>query len=185
MFITINGDLGSGKTTVCNLLKNFGFEIFSAGSIQRQMANSMNISTLELNKNSKEDFSYDFYIDNSIVEYAKKNTGKRIVFDSRLAWHFVPDSMKVRLTIKPYIAAERVFLNRQTSEESYSSVEETMEKLLERQKTEIERYQMIYNVAIDDTRNYDLIIDTTSLKPTDIVNIIICNYQQRFDLTTI
>ena len=60
-----------------------------------------------------------------------------------------------------------------------------MEKLLERQKTEIERYQMIYNVAIDDTRNYDLIIDTTSLKPTDIVNIIICNYQQRFDLTTI
>ena len=122
MFITINGHLGSGKSTVCELLRNqYGFKVFNTGSIQRQFANEMNISTLELNKKSKEDFSFDYQIDNAIVEYAKTHVGERIVFDSRLAWHFVPESFKVRLIIRPEIAAERVYLNRQSKEEQYSS----------------------------------------------------------------
>lgn len=179
MFITINGHLGSGKSTVCALLQEkYGFSIFSTGSIQREFANRLNISTLELNKKSFDDLSFDNYIDNATVEYAKSHRGESVIFDSRLAWHFVPMSFKVRLTIDSETAAFRVFNNRQTSEESYSTIQDAMEQLSERQKTEAARYKSLYGVDINDVNNYDCIIDTTSLSPTDVAEIIIIKYKQ-------
>ena len=186
MFITINGHLGSGKSTVCELLRDqYGFKVFNTGSIQRQFANEMNISTLELNKKSRDDFSSDNQIDSTIVEYAKAHVGKRVVFDSRLAWHFVPESFKVRLIIRPEIAAERVYLNRQSKEEQYSSAREALDMLSERQNAEAERYRMIYNININDENNYDLIVDTSDLSPEAVAQAIIENYKgfilQRID----
>ena len=146
----------------------------------------MNISTLELNKKSKEDFSFDYQIDNTIVEYAKIHVGERIVFDSRLAWHFVPGSFKVRLIIRPEIAAERVYLNRQSKEEQYSSAREALDMLSERQNAEAERYRLIYDIDVNDENNYDLIIDTSDLSPEEAAQKIIDNYKkfilQRIDL---
>lgn len=179
MFITINGYLGSGKSTVCELLRErYGFTVFNTGSIHRQFANEMNISTLELNKKSKEDFSFDYQIDNAIVEYAKAHVGERIVFDSRLAWHFVPESFKVRLIIRPEIAAERVYLNRRSKEEQYSSAREALDMLSERQNAEAERYRMIYNIDINDENNYDLIVDTSDLSPEAVAQAIIVRYKE-------
>lgn len=179
VFITINGHLGSGKSTVCALLKEqYGFKVFHTGIIQREFANKMNISTLALNKKSKNDFSFDHYIDNATVEYAKSHIGEKIVFDSRLAWHFVPDSFKICLTINPEIAANRVFLNRQTKEETYSSIQDAMEQLAERQKAEADRYQSIYGIDINDVSNYDLTIDTSDLSPSGVAQKIIIKYKQ-------
>lgn len=179
MFITINGHLGSGKSTVCSLLtEQYGFKVFNTGSIQRQIANDLNISTLELNKKGITDFSVDYQIDNAIVEYAADHAGESIIFDSRLAWHFVPESFKVRLTVDPEIAAERVFQNRQSKEETYSSVQEALEKLTERQNTEAQRYQLIYNIDINDESNYDLIVDTSYLSPAEVAKAIIDSYKQ-------
>ncbi|WP_255910708.1 cytidylate kinase family protein [Ruminococcus sp. zg-924] len=179
MFITINGHLGSGKSTVCALIKEqYDFEVFNTGSIQRKIANQMQISTLELNKKSKEDFSVDNLIDNTIVEFATEHNGENIIFDSRLAWHFVPKSFKVRLTIDPATAAQRVFNNRKSQEESYLSVEEALDKLADRQQIEAERYKMIYNLDINDENNYDLIVDTSYLSPQEVADIIIDKHKQ-------
>ena len=91
MFITINGYLGSGKSTVCELLRErYGFTVFNTGSIHRQFANEMNISTLELNKKSKENFSFDYQIDNAIVEYAKAHVGILSRSHLRSGLSFVP-----------------------------------------------------------------------------------------------
>ena len=178
LFITINGHLGSGKSTICCLLaEQFDFKVFNTGIFQRQTANELNISTLELNEKSKEDFSLDYKIDRAVVEYANAHNGERIVFDSRLAWHFVPRSFKVRLTIEPEIAAKRVFLHRQTREERFSSIQEALNNLTERQNSEVERYKLIYNVNINDESNYDLIVDTTALSPSEVVLAIIAEYK--------
>lgn len=78
MFITINGHLGSGKSTICCLLaEQFDFKVFNTGIFQRQTANELNISTLELNEKSKEDFSLDYKIDRAVVEYANAHNGER------------------------------------------------------------------------------------------------------------
>ena len=55
MLMSITGKLGSGKSTVCNILKDkYGFEIFSTGTINREYARSIGVTTLELNKMLKE-----------------------------------------------------------------------------------------------------------------------------------
>ena len=173
MFITINGHLGSGKSTVCSLLKNkYGFDVFSSGSIQRQIARKMNASTLDLNRLSENECSFDHDIDKAVVEFAENNKGELVVFDSRLAWHFVPNTFKVRLTINPVTAAERIVFNRCTPEESYDSLEDAIGQLSERQKSESLRYKSIYNVVIDDPNNYDLIVDTSQLSPEQISDMI-------------
>ena len=51
----------------------------------------------------------DKYIDDFLRNIeADKSGSKTYILDSRLAWHFVPSSFKVYLTVRPEIAAERV-----------------------------------------------------------------------------
>ena len=51
MHITITGNLGSGKSTICKILEDkFGFEIYSTGKVQRELARQMNMTTLEMNQ---------------------------------------------------------------------------------------------------------------------------------------
>lgn len=162
MFITINGQLGSGKSEVCRILKEeYGFELFHTGRIQREYAAELGISTLELNERCKTDDRYDKIIDGRLKEYSEAMRGKDVVFDSRMAWHFVSDALKVHLLVNPRVAAERVYGGRVTKEEKYSSVEEAMNALIERRSLENDRYNMLYNVHMFDYRNYDLVLDTS------------------------
>ncbi len=174
MFITINGQLASGKSAVCDLLiKNYGYEVFSTGKFLREYANELGVSILELNEMAKKDFKYDLEIDNKIVKFAKENVGRNIVFDSRMAWHFVENAFKVHLLVKPEVAAERVFGKRESTEETYKSIEETQNDLKKRREVEAERYKMIYNVSMLDYKNYDLFIDTSNITPEQVCKLIV------------
>ncbi len=109
MLISITGKLGSGKSTVCNLLKDrYGFEIYSTGAFQREVARSMGITTLELNKRLREDPSLDYVIDDAVKKLSIERAQDKLIFDSRMAWHFADKSFKIFLTIDPREAARRV-----------------------------------------------------------------------------
>lgn len=174
MFIALNGQLGSGKSEVCKLLeKEKGFEIYSGGRALRESAAELNISILELNERAKKDFAYDYAIDEKLAEHANKNEGKNIVFDARMAWYFVKDAFKVQLLVSPFIAAERVFKNRESAEERYASKEDALKELVARRESENDRYKMIYSVTMLDYSNYDLIIDSSHLTPLQVYEILI------------
>ena len=168
MFIAINGQLGSGKSEICRILnERYGYTVFSTGKLQRHVANEMGISTLELNERCKKDPTLDHYIDQKLVEYAEANRDKDIIFDSLMAWHFVPGVFKVHLLVSPAEAAARVFYNRVSEEETYKSPEEAMRDLIGRRRVEAERYGMIYGVCMTDYQNYDFLLDTTTLTPDE------------------
>ncbi len=180
MFIALNGQLGSGKTALCALFRDLdGYDIFSTGKIQREYANELGISTLELNERSKTDYSYDYAIDKKLMDYGEANKGKNIVFDSRMAWHFLNDVYKVHLLIRPATAADRVFGKRESKEETYKSREEAMSELVKRRDMENDRYNKVYNVNMYDFRNYDLILDTTKLTPEETYQIILRESSKR------
>jgi len=182
MFITIAGELGSGKSTICKLLKeHHGYEIFSTGSIHRRFAEEKALSTIELNRLLTDTNEFDNYIDNSVAEFARANAGKRIIFDSRMAWHFVPVSLKVYLIINPAVAAGRVYATRKTSVESYPSVAAARADLIGRKKLEDDRFKRLYNADCGDYRNYDLVIDSTLAAPDEIVGLITDNGQWTTD----
>ena len=178
MLISITGKLGSGKSTICNLLKDrYGFEIYSTGAFQREVAREMGITTLELNKRLREDPSLDYVIDDAVKKLSIERAQDKLIFDSRMAWHFAEKSFKIFLTIDPREAARRVMLNQRGSEEFYTSEDEACEKLIERSQVEQARFMQIYGVDYYDFNNFDLIVDTTARTPDEIFDIIVAAYE--------
>ena len=173
MHITITGNLGSGKSTICKILEDkFGFEIYSTGKVQRELARQINMTTLEMNQLMCSDHKYDNMIDDATAAISRENPDKNIIFDSRLAWHFVEKSFKVFLAVDLNIAAERVMHDNRGKEEQYASLEEAKEKLFERAQTENLRYKDIYNLEYFNYSNYNLVIESTYSSPELIASII-------------
>lgn len=173
MIITISGDIGSGKSTTGKLLKEkLNYNYLSTGAIQRQIAQEMGLTTLELNKLTESRKDIDDRIDGytQALNYATEN----FVVDSRLAWHFIPSSYKVFLLCDEKIAAERISKDRnRKSDEENRAVRFLIEKIKERRKSEKERFKRIYHVDFEDLSNYDQIIDSAYFLPEEIVELIL------------
>jgi CMP/dCMP kinase len=164
--ITLSGDIGSGKSATGKILAQLtGFELLSTGGIQRSIATSLGITTLELNERSAKDRAVDDQIDQRTIELGK--TRDRFIMDSRLAWHFIPEAFKVFLTVEPSIAGARVF-NAARAEEKHASIEAAIENNLSRQKLEQERFGNLYGVELRNHKNYDLVVDTSNITPEEV-----------------
>jgi len=185
MHITITGNLGSGKSTICKLLnEKYQFEIYSTGKVQRELAREMNMTTLELNQLMCSDKKYDKMIDDATTRISREKLDKDIIFDSRLAWHFVEHSFKVFVSVSLDVAAERVMNDHRGAEENYSCLEEARKLLAERAATERVRYKDIYNLNYMDFSNYNLIIDSTYCSPDKIAEIIMQEAEEYYKNNT-
>lgn len=181
MHITITGNLGSGKSTVCKILEDkYGFEIYSTGKVQRELARELGLTTLEMNQLMMSDPKYDTMIDDTTAKLSRENRDKNIIFDSRLAWHFVEQSFKVFLSVSLDIAAERVMNDNRGKEEKYATLKEAKELLAARAATEDKRYHFMYQLDYFNFTNYNLIIDSSCTSPEIIASIIISE-AKKFD----
>lgn len=164
--ISLAGDLGSGKSTVAKILKEkMNADIVSAGNIYRQIASELNLTVEQFNINNEKDKKYDTLVDDMLKSYDDK--AGNYIFDSRLAFHFVPSAVSFYLKTDREVAAHRVFdANRQ--DEHFSSVEETEKSLDSRRASERRRYLDYYGVDIMDMDNYDFVIDTNEISPEDV-----------------
>jgi len=182
MHITITGRLGSGKSTISRILKEkHGFEIYSTGAIQREIANQRKVSTLEMNAMMAHDLSIDHAIDGTVAEISRARENETIIFDSRMAWRFAVKSFKVFVTVDPHVAALRVMGNQRGSEETYTDLDDAKSKLIERSRLENERFIEIYGVDYFDYSNYNLVIDSTFSTPGEMANIIFGKFQEYCD----
>ncbi len=175
--ISITGDLGSGKSSVCNVIKEkYGFEIYHTGKIQREIAERYNMTTLELNKYAETHPEIDREIDGALAEVGKKPGC--MILDSRMAWHFVPNSFKVYLRVNIDVSAKRVMNMKRGKVEQYGSLEEAKQGILQRKASENRRYLEKYGVDCSDMNNFDLIIDTSFCDIETIADTIIANEQK-------
>jgi len=165
--ISITGDLGSGKSTVCRYLRDkHGLNIYSTGQIQRSLAQKYNMDVLAFNKYMETHPEIDEEIDSELVKIGRRD--ENMVLDSRMAWHFVPDTFKVYLTVDLDEAARRIMSDQRGKVECYSCLDDAKKCLMERKQSENLRYTTKYGVDCSNLDNYDLIIDTTSLPPEQV-----------------
>lgn len=169
MIITITGKPCSGKSTVSKLLaEKHGFKRIGVGDICKEEARKRGMSAEEFNKFLLSDPSFDYYIDKQSEILGKQYEGQKVVFDSRLAWHFVPKSFKVFVDLNEEEMVRRLVSSDRTGKEKYDSAQEAKRTLQEREKTEIERYKKIYNVALTDMSNFDFVIDSMGRTPEEL-----------------
>jgi len=180
MHISIAGKLGSGKSTICNILRErYGFTVYSTGAILREIAAQQNVSALEINQILVGDATIDNEIDAAVTKLSIEKNDEVIIFDSRMAWKFANNSFKVYVEVDPAEAARRVFGAKRGAVEEYTSAEDAQEKLIKRSLVENERFKQIYGVDNFDHANYDLVIDSTNATPQEMADIIYAKYQER------
>lgn len=163
MNISITGNLGSGKSSICKVLAEMGYEICSGGNIFRRIAEEKGLSVVELNELAKKDRSIDDLIDSTTTKIGREKTDA--VVDSRIGWNFLEESFNVFVYVDLAEAAKRVFNDHERKSEAYSSVEEAKANLMERQHLEDERYGQLYGIDYYDVNNYHLILDSTNQTP--------------------
>ncbi len=166
LILTVSGLIGSGKTTVCRQIEKItGWRFVSAGTILRKMAEDQGVSVIELNERAKSDASIDKQIDDSLI--ALNESTEPLIVDSRLAWHFIPRGYKIHLVVDKEIAAQRVF-SADRRDETYPNAGAAYAANAQRQQIENERFQQYYGIDCNRWENYDLILDSGTLAPTEL-----------------
>jgi CMP/dCMP kinase len=167
MIITISGNLGSGKSTVAKIIaKKLGLKHYSTGDFQREVAKEKGLTIFELNKFEETDKSIDKMIDERAAKIGE--TEDDVIIDSRLAFHFIPHSVKIFLDVDPKIGAERIFNDKRDDEKENTNIEATAKTIRERQKSETKRWFKYYGVHYLDLKHYDLVIDTSSISQQEV-----------------
>lgn len=179
MIITISGRPCSGKSTVAKLIEQkYGFVRIGVGDLFKEEAKKRGLSSEEFNALCMSDPSYDYFIDKQSEILGKKYNGKKYIFDSRLAWHFVPNSFKVFVTLDDETMIERLLNSDRKGKEKHSSKKEAQKSLKNRQKLETERYKKLYGVDLYDMNNFDFVVDSSDETPEKLVEIIMAEYNK-------
>ncbi len=169
MKITISGYPGAGKTTVGKLIAGrLGYKFYSVGDLRGKMAMDRGMTIDELNKLGEKEFWTD-----DVADQWQKKIGQiedNFVMEGRLSFYFIPDSVKLFLTIDKTTAAERILKNQRPDEKPVSSVEEMEQTINERLAVDKKRYQEYYGLDPSAKENFDFVIDTTKLSVEQIAD---------------
>lgn len=166
--ISLAGDLGSGKSTVSRLLeKKLGFGYYSTGLAFRAMAAERGMTVVELNEYMEKHPEMDRELDDRLV--ALSDDPRKLIVDSRMAFHFVRDTFRVYFSTELETSAARI-MGDHRAEESFATVEEMAAAILRRKESERKRYFDFYGVDCKDLSHYDLVVDTTYATPEVIAD---------------
>ncbi|MBD3355355.1 AAA family ATPase [Candidatus Woesearchaeota archaeon] len=182
MIITISGFPGSGKSTVGEMLaEKLGYNFLSMGDLRGKIAIKHNLTIDQLNKIGESEDWTDKEADKELIRIGKQEDD--YVIDTRLGFHFIPDSVKIFLGVDLETGAERIFNGpRRPDEKKYSSVGALKGELKQRIKSDKKRYKKWYGVDFTNKSNYDLIIDTTELTPEKVVEKILKHIQHKHNI---
>ena len=176
MILTIAGTPGSGKDTVAKILsEELDLQLISLGNLRREAAKQKNMTLEEFNKwsldNSEEG---DSYFDDYQKDFGRKNNN--FIMVSRLGWYFIPHSIKIFVDVDEKVGAERIFneknVDNSRNELISKDVDEQVKLNKQRINNDIRRYSLLYGINPYEKTNYNLIIDSTSKTPREIVDIV-------------
>ena len=167
--ITISGTPGSGKSTVGKLLKKkLRTRYVYSGKIFRETAKKYDMSLEEFGKYCENNKEIDQELDRRQLEILQKGD---VILEGRLAGWIAHrnniSATKIMLDADLEARAKRIVKREE------GQIKKRREEILNRGKSEANRYKNYYNIDLKDTSIYDLVIDSTDKTPEEIVEIIL------------
>ncbi len=172
MIISISGASGSGKSTVAEkLAKKLKWPHYYIGQIRRELAKEHGMTLAEYNKFGESDPSTDVEVD----EYQKKLGRKKdnFIIQGRTSWHFIPHSLKIYLDVDKKIAARRIFKelkgrHSRNEDKNLKTVADVLKSQQTRIRSDKKRYKKYYQIDVYNKKNYDFVLNTTSLNKRQV-----------------
>jgi len=165
MKITLGGKPGAGKSAIARILaERFSLKQYSVGDVMRELASKEGMKVEEFVRTI--DVAAERAVDERTREIGR--TQDNFVFDGRLAFYFIPDSIKIFLDVDSHEGARRIFTDPRASEKPAASAEELAARNEERWEIDVVRYRERYGVEMGDARQYDLVINTTQLSREEV-----------------
>ena len=167
MKITLCGKIGSGKSVIAKTLaKEFNLKHYSTGDVMRSIAKENGLTIEEFDKVTPPDI--DYKVDNHTKRIGEDEDD--FIFDSKMAWHFIPDAIKIFLDVSYEEGARRIKKDQRINEAKVESVQELAERNKQRWETHRQRMIGLYDADMDDQTNYDVYIDTTNLSIEEVID---------------
>src|SRR3989344_1886476 len=164
MKITIFGLAGTGTSTVGKTLaERLGYKFLSAGDIFRKKASELGLTLAEVHNLAVDDPSIDKECDTEIKKFGEHNDN--LVVESRLAWHFIPDSVKIKLHTDFDTRVSRV------AERDWLLFKLAKQHITDMEQADATRYAKFYGLHdIEKDDHFDLVIDASTLTHPQIAN---------------
>ena len=170
MKITLSGSAGTGKGTIAKrLVTKYGLTYYDVGNLRRDEALKRNMSLAEYNDWSEHNNQGDTFFDEKQKEIGRVEDN--FIFVGRLSWYFIPDAIKILLTVSDEEAARRIFAHSQSEGrvgEHFLDVDEARESVRTRNASDLTRYGALYGIHSYDPAQFSLVIDTTSLSEDEV-----------------
>jgi len=163
--IAVSGKSGCGNTTVSKIVaERLGLRFINFTF--RSLAEEKGISLYQVLELAAENDWWDKEVDKRQVQLAREDGG--CVLGSRLAiWMLEEADLKIYLTATAKVRADRII------QREGGSPEEVAAFTAERDRQDHSRYLRIYNIDNDKYDFANMVIDTGSLKPDEIAQMII------------
>ena len=183
MKITLAGSPGSGKSTLRDMLaEHYGLDIKGTGDFMRKLSKKHGYSDITefISEYVSEHPEMDKQVDEEQRIYGEKNDD--FVLDAHLGFHFVPDSIRICLKCDTAESARRILEDKKRTTEDAKTFSESIESSMKRRRVMRKNYQNLYKVDIDDTKNFDFVIDTTSLSYEEVFEKVISFIDHRISI---
>lgn len=171
--ITIFGLAGTGKSTAAKMLvEKLGYEYISTGNIFRGYAKELGLTLNEFEVVAEKTDEYDRRLDSETEKFGKEKNN--FIFESRLAWHFIPDSFKIKLDCNFDTRVQRV-ANREQK-----SFDQVKDETIHREDLITKRYKEYYKIEdFSNNKNFDFVVDTEKNNADQVVEIILGELKKR------
>lgn len=170
--ITIFGAEGTGKSTISKLLAQaLSYEVLSSGGMMRETAQEHGMDIYEFGRYLQDNLEIDRALDQKIAAYGRDHSS--FVFESRLAWYWIPDAFHIVLRASDDVRMARI------AQRENMVIEQAREMTLEREATNQARYSVLYPEMIFPPQDdqFALVIDTDDKTPAEIIELILAYFR--------
>jgi cytidylate kinase len=141
----------------------------------RALASEKKMTLGEFEELCRLDDQYDISVDKKVEDYGKSHND--FIFESRLAWYFIPDSFKIYFDCEFEERISRVAYREK------KPLEQVREETLDRESAIAERYEKYYGIKdVTDKTNFDLVIDTKVHNLEEVVSLILKTLEDKLGI---
>lgn len=178
MRIAVSGPPGSGKTTVSALVAHaLGYELVLVGQVFRKMAEERGVGLEMFGALAEEDETIDNELDARTVAIAESK--EDLVLEGRLTAALLKKKGIPSLAV--YVDAPEEIRAARIAKREGGDAAKVLREMRVRERSEKKRYKAYYGIDPSDCNAYDLWLDSGSMTPEELADIITKEARRKHD----